>query len=80
MGGVRGRPPPGLDTRDEAVFDIFVMWGGAEIKVPEDWEVVTRGVPVLGGLWTTPGGHIAGRRKRLSDHGHGDHWSVEVKN
>ena len=34
----------------EAVIDIFALWGGIEIYVPEDWEVVNRGTAVMGGF------------------------------
>ncbi|HVO11854.1 MAG TPA: LiaF domain-containing protein [Vicinamibacteria bacterium] len=34
----------------EAQLDVFVMWGGIEIKVPEEWEVVNRGSAFLGGF------------------------------
>jgi predicted membrane protein len=37
-------------TDGPAVFDAFAMWGGIEIKVPEDWAVENRGMGLLGGF------------------------------
>lgn len=37
---------PGAD----AVIDVFAFWGGIDIKVPEDWTVVTRAMPLMGGV------------------------------
>ena len=37
-------------TRPEAVLNVFALFGGVVIKVPAEWSVVVRGVPVLGGL------------------------------
>jgi predicted membrane protein len=34
----------------EAVVDVFAMWGGIEIRVPDDWTVDSRIVPLLGGV------------------------------
>jgi predicted membrane protein len=34
----------------EAVIDAFAMWGGVEIRVPHDWLVVSKGMPLLGGF------------------------------
>ena len=34
----------------EAVIDVFTMWGGIEIRVPEDWTVVSEILPLMGGV------------------------------
>jgi predicted membrane protein len=34
----------------EAVIDIFAWWGGVEIRVPEDWSVTLKGLPIMGGI------------------------------
>jgi len=33
-----------------AVIDLFVWWGGVEIKVPADWKVTNEALPLLGGV------------------------------
>lgn len=33
-----------------AVLDLFALWGGIDIKVPQDWTVVVEGTPFLGGF------------------------------
>ncbi len=44
-----------LDLRDakidkQATLDLFVLCGGVELKVPRDWKVVSKVVPVAGGV------------------------------
>jgi predicted membrane protein len=34
----------------EAGLGITVVWGGVDLRVPEDWRVECRGVALLGGL------------------------------
>jgi hypothetical protein len=64
---------------NEATLDVFVMWGGIEIKVPEEWEVVSRGIPVLGG-YVDNTRHVPGAQKRLVVTGMAIMGGVEVKN
>lgn len=34
----------------EAIIDVFAMWGGIDIRVPDDWTVIVRVTPILGGV------------------------------
>ena len=34
----------------ENVLDVFAMFGGAEIRIPKDWNVQIKGVPIFGGF------------------------------
>ena len=63
----------------EAIIDTFAFWGGTEIKVPEDWQVVNRGSAFLGAIEdkTRP---IPGATKRLIVTGTAIMGGVEVKN
>jgi hypothetical protein len=63
----------------EAVIDAFAFWGGIEIKVPEDWEVVNRGSAFLGGF-ENKARPAPGSRKRLVVTGTAIMGGVEVKN
>jgi predicted membrane protein len=64
----------------EAVIDVFAMWGGIELRVPEDWTVVGRVVPILGGFEDkTRAPHSAGAH-RLILRGFAIMGGIEVKN
>jgi hypothetical protein len=64
---------------DEAVLDVFVFWGGIEVKVPEDWEVVSRGLAILAGFVDNTR-HPPSAQKRLVVTGMAIMGGVEVKN
>jgi predicted membrane protein len=34
----------------EAVIEVMAMWGGIEIRVPEDWTVISHVVPIMAGF------------------------------
>lgn len=34
----------------EVIAEVFAMWGGIEICVPEDWQVVCEATPIMGGV------------------------------
>jgi hypothetical protein len=63
----------------QAVVDVFVMWGGIEIKVPEDWEVVNHGNAFLGGV-VNNARPLPGARRRLIVTGTAIMGGVEIKN
>lgn len=47
-----------------AVIDALAFWGGVEIKVPRDWSVTVKGIPLLGGYEdkTEPPAEDSGQR------------------
>ncbi len=80
MGGIE------LDLRrasiksGEVVLDIFTMWGGVEMRIPEDWTLVNRMTPFMGGVEdaTTPPPSDTGKRLVLT--GTAIMGGVEVRN
>jgi hypothetical protein len=64
----------------EAVFDVFALWGGIEIRVPDDWTVVSRVVPLLGGFADSTRPAQTAPAKRLVIRGFVIMAGVEVKN
>lgn len=65
---------------DEATIDIFAMWGGISIKVPEDWAVVVNVVPIMGGVEDKSRPAKTGKVKRLILTGYAIMGGAEIKN
>ncbi|RPJ61975.1 MAG: hypothetical protein EHM23_05015 [Acidobacteria bacterium] len=61
------------------VIDIFAVWGGVELKVPADWVVELRGLPILGGF-DDKTRHPREQLKRLIVKGMVIMGGVEIKN
>ena len=73
-----------LDLRNatlegEAVIDVFSLWGGIEIRVPEDWNIETHIVPILGGV-DEKTRRPAGGGPRVTLRGFAIMSGVEIKN
>jgi predicted membrane protein len=64
----------------EAVIDVFAFWGGIDIKVPEDWTVVTRAMPLMGGVEDKTRAPQGGVDKRLVIRGIVVMGGVVIKN
>lgn len=64
----------------EAVIDVFAMWGGIEIKVPENWSVSGRVTPILGGYEDKTRPVLDATNQRLLVRGLVIMGGVEIKN
>ncbi len=62
-----------------ATIDTFAFWGGIEIRVPDDWEVVSQGGAALGGFVNNARAQ-PGAKRRLVVTGLAIMGGVEVKN
>jgi predicted membrane protein len=79
LGGVQ------LDLRDavilkEAAIDLFAMWGGVEVRVPENWAMDIRVTPILGGVEDKTRPTADANAPRLVIRGTVMMGGVEVKN
>jgi hypothetical protein len=59
---------------------VFAFWGGIEIRVPEDWSVVTRVTPLLGGVEDQTRASRAAVSTRVEIRGTAIMGGVEIKN
>lgn len=50
MGGVVLDMRQAIATGGETVIEMFAIWGGIEVKVPPDWQVVNEISPIMGGV------------------------------
>ena len=66
-----------------AVIDAFAFWGGVEIQVPEEWTVIAKGVPLMGGFedkTRPPAADSIEPRQELVVKGFAIMGGVEIKN
>jgi hypothetical protein len=68
------------DLQEPAVIDIFAMWAGIEIRVPEDWLVELQGMPILAGFEEKTRARPGTTQKRLIVRGSAIMGGIEVKN
>lgn len=64
----------------EATIDVFTMWGGIEIRVPESWTIESRVMPLLGGFEDKTRAPQGASAHRLILRGFAIMGGVEVKN
>lgn len=50
MGGVEIDLRGASISESPAVIEVFAWWGGVELRVPEDWVVIGKVLPLLGGF------------------------------
>ena len=64
----------------EAVIEVFALWGGIEIRVPEDWTVASHIVPLMGGVEDKTRPPQGATAHRLILRGFAIMGGVEIKN
>lgn len=66
---------------EEVVIEVFALWGGIDIRVPEHWQVNVKGSPLLGAM-ENKATHVAAGKpaKKLTVRGTAIMGGVEIKN
>lgn len=64
----------------EAYVDVFALWGGIEIRVPDNWTIESHVVPILGGVDDQTRAPQSAAVHRLILRGFAIMGGVEVKN
>jgi hypothetical protein len=62
------------------VIDVFAMWGGIDIRIPEDWTLINRVTAVMGAVEDTTRPPQATTQHRLTLRGFVMMGGVEIKN
>lgn len=70
----------GAAIHGEATLDVFALWGGIDISVPEEWMVESRVVPLLGGVEDKSRPPKGGAEHRLIVRGVVIMGGVDIKN
>jgi predicted membrane protein len=68
------------EINGEAAIDVFAMWGGIEIRVPENWTVIGKVTPLMGGFEDHTRAAQAASAHRLIVRGMVIMGGVEIKN
>jgi hypothetical protein len=80
MGGVEMDLSGARLEGEQAVVDVFAFWGGIEIRVPTDWAVVSRVMPLMAGYEDKTRPSATPPAKRLVVRGLVIMGGIEVKN
>jgi predicted membrane protein len=64
----------------EAVLDVFAFWGGIELKVPEDWEVVSKVMVLMAGIEDKTKPRVGPAKGRLVVRGLALMGGIEIAN
>ncbi|MEO6213294.1 MAG: DUF5668 domain-containing protein [Vicinamibacterales bacterium] len=64
----------------EATIDVFAMWGGIEIRVPENWTIIGQVTPLMGGFEDGTRAPRTATAHRLTVRGMVVMGGVEIKN
>jgi predicted membrane protein len=79
MGGVEIDLGRAEMAGEEAEIEVFAMWGGVEIAVPDHWLVELRGMPLLGAFEDSTRPRTADSGRRLVIRGMALMGGVEIK-
>jgi predicted membrane protein len=80
MGGVDLDLRNAKMTEAEGVIDVFAFWGGIDIRVPKDWSIESKVLPLLGGYEENLEQTVREGSPRLVIRGTVVMGGVEVKN